>query len=64
MNQFNLDETSLSILKDIFDRSLVDGSFVVAEDYRVAKNELRPLMDKLELRWHRPGFPDTTLSLV
>lgn len=50
MNRFSLDETSLSILKDIFDRSLVDGRFVTAEDYRVAKNNLRPLIDKLERR--------------
>lgn len=50
MNRFSLDETSLSILRDIFDRSLVDGHFVTAEDYRVAKNDLRPLIDKLERR--------------
>ncbi|SRR6266480_3502545 len=50
MNRFNLDATSLSVLKDIFGRSLIEGRFVVAEDYRVSKNELRPLIDKLEQR--------------
>src|SRR5258708_7042669 len=50
MNEFNLDATSLSLLKDIFEHSLIEGCFVVADDYRVAKNNLRPLIDKLERR--------------
>src|SRR5712691_10909381 len=50
MNKFNLDPVSLSVLREIFERSLIEGRFVVAEDYRVAKNDLRPLIDKLERR--------------
>jgi hypothetical protein len=50
MNPFDLDATSLAVLKDIFERSLTEGGFVNADNYRVAKNELRPLIDKLERR--------------
>src|SRR2546425_12348675 len=50
MNKLNLDPVSLSVLREIFERSLIDGRFVVAEDYRVTKNDLRPLIDKLERR--------------
>jgi len=50
MNGFDLDPTSLSVLKEIFEHSLVEARFVNAEDYRVATNELRPLIDKLERR--------------